>query len=518
MLIRYIKLIFLKKMMTSIKYLILYFSLLNLFFQTSCYLIIPLTYFPVYKYNNSSPTEIITNIIFQKVYANIKMGTPSQDVQIPLSFDSNEFYISDNPKADYDSNKFNELKFYDAKKSSTFFNIGDEIYSGYSFDIGFYSQDIFYFNNQKKEIQFYNPLSFRDVESGGLGMKLEPYTDIYDASLRNRSFFEIMKKNNFINAYDWSIFYNNTEYKKEEEGFLLLGCLPHEVDSDLGFYKKGSFDEKYLKNVSFLDRRIDEHMFKIDKIIGYYGKNKSNLIDDFPSDKNYLNIELDYNLGGIQVPKYLMKYYEKSFENYLDESCYIETLKIGYNYFYCKKEDDNIEKIKEKFPGVIFQSEDLNYSFIIEADDLFIEEENYVFCLIYFNIYTNLWKMGKPFLRKYPFSINYNDKIIKFYNYIHSEEPSDSTDIIDSTDSDSNDSTDIFHSDIIDTSDSSITDSTIPSSQTDENKNDSSVLIIGLSVGLSIIIIVLILFIVLYIRKKYKKNNVEVTDDYIQLI
>ena len=210
-----------------------------------------------------------------------------------------------------------------------------------------------------------------------------------------------------------------------------------------------------------------------------------------------------------------MKYYEKSFENYLDESCYIETLKIGYNYFYCKKEDDNIEKIKEKFPGVIFQSEDLNYSFIIDADDLFIEEENYVFCLIYFNnIYTNFWKMGKPFLRKYPFSINYNDKIIKFYNYINSEEPSDSTDIIDSTDSDSNDSTDIFHSDIIDTSDSSITDSTIPSSQTDKNKNDSSVLIIGLSVGLSIIIIVLILFIVLYIRKKNKKNNVEVTDDY----
>jgi hypothetical protein len=180
----------------------------------------------------------MTNIIFQKVYANIKIGTPPQDVQIPLIFDSNEFYILDNPKVDYDSNKFNELKFYDAKKSSTFFNIDDEIYSGYSFDVGFYAQDIFYFNNQKKEIQFYNPLSFRNVESGGLGMKLEPYTDIYDASIRNRSFFELMKKNNFINAYDWSIFYNNTEYKKEEEGFLLLGCLPHEVDSDLGFYKK----------------------------------------------------------------------------------------------------------------------------------------------------------------------------------------------------------------------------------------------------------------------------------------
>lgn len=76
LIIRYIKIIFLKKMMTSIKYLILYFSLLNIFFQVGCYLIIPLTYFPVYKYNNSSPTQIMTNIIFQKVYANIKIGTP----------------------------------------------------------------------------------------------------------------------------------------------------------------------------------------------------------------------------------------------------------------------------------------------------------------------------------------------------------------------------------------------------------------------------------------------------------
>ena len=35
-----------------------------------------------------------------------------------------------------------------------------------------------------------------------------------------------------------------------------------------------------------------------------------------------------------------------------------------------------IEKIKEKFPGIILQSEELNYSFIIEGDDLFIEEED----------------------------------------------------------------------------------------------------------------------------------------------
>lgn len=117
----------------------------------------------------------MTNIIFQKVYVNIKIGVPSQDVHIPLNFDSNEFYVSDNPKAQYDENKFNELNFYEPTKSMIYRRLDNEIYTGDSFELGYYVQDNFYFNNQKKEIQFYQPLSFRDVESGGLGMKLEPY-------------------------------------------------------------------------------------------------------------------------------------------------------------------------------------------------------------------------------------------------------------------------------------------------------------------------------------------------------
>ena len=38
------------------------------------------------------------------------------------------------------------------------------------------------------------------------------------------------------------------EAQKEEEGFLLLGCLPHETNSDLGYYKSGTFNDKqFLK-------------------------------------------------------------------------------------------------------------------------------------------------------------------------------------------------------------------------------------------------------------------------------
>ena len=81
--------------------------------------------------------------------------------------------------------------------------------------------------------------------------------------------------------------------------------------------------------------------------------------------------------------------------------------------------------IKSVFPSVNFESNLLMYNFTLDADDLFIEENDYIFCLLYFpqNTFDKTWIMGKPFLKKYLFSINYDQKVISFYNnIINSEE------------------------------------------------------------------------------------------------
>ena len=80
-----------------------------LFFQANCELRIPLTYFPKHKYNDSTPSTIMENIIHQRIYANINIGTPIQEIQIPLLFDTNEFIIGDNPKKEFDEISFNDL-------------------------------------------------------------------------------------------------------------------------------------------------------------------------------------------------------------------------------------------------------------------------------------------------------------------------------------------------------------------------------------------------------------------------
>ena len=96
--------------------IIIYFS--------NCQLKIPLKYFPYYKYNDSTPSTIFLGLVKQQLYANIDIGTPKRTIQIPLAFESNDFYIADLPKNDYESDRFNDLMFYNATSSSTY--KGDE--------------------------------------------------------------------------------------------------------------------------------------------------------------------------------------------------------------------------------------------------------------------------------------------------------------------------------------------------------------------------------------------------------
>ena len=111
---------------------------------------IPLTYYPYRKYNDSTPEHILDNIIFQRVYANIKIGTPISDVQIQLSFKDNEFLINDiDIKSSFEPKFFNDLKFYESSKSKTCYDTDDSYdqFCGDYFHNAFHKIDCFYFNH-----------------------------------------------------------------------------------------------------------------------------------------------------------------------------------------------------------------------------------------------------------------------------------------------------------------------------------------------------------------------------------
>ena len=74
------------------------------------YIKIPLKYYPSQKYNDSSPSYIFDNIVNQKLYARINIGTPKTEIHLAILFDANEFFISANLDG-YHPNDFTDLQF-----------------------------------------------------------------------------------------------------------------------------------------------------------------------------------------------------------------------------------------------------------------------------------------------------------------------------------------------------------------------------------------------------------------------
>ena len=74
------------------------------------------------------------------------------------------------------------------------------------------------------------------------------------------------------------------------------------------------------------------------------------------------------------------------------------------------------KEIKNRFININLIHMLLEKEFILTYNDLFIEKGNKIyFLIIYDNTIRFNWILGKPFLKKYFFSFNYDKKILTFY-------------------------------------------------------------------------------------------------------
>ena len=386
-----------------------YIFLILFFNYAFCYLIIPLKYLPIYKNTSSTQNEIYNSIINIKLYAELGIGSPKQNIEIPIDFTSNDFYISDNPIEYFNKNNniYSNIKFFDSSKSISLISLEDIYLDGNNFYLGEYSQDVFYLNltsNIKTQLEFYLPIKLKKAESGGIGLLL--YTSKYNS---DRTFLKCVKKKNLIDNYYWDIIYKN-----DKDIFLLLGNLPHEINHTL--INNNIFNQDDLKSILYeIDNGNTKYTINIDNIIIYQNKSQNNF-DDIKK------IELNYNSGGIKLPNHILPIYEKFFEQYISrEYCFKNELNMPnkISFFYCKNEEKILDEISINFPGIEFHSNDLNYDFNLNMNDLFYTINKYIYFLIFFendNLNNNRIIVGRPFLKKYQFSFEHDKKLIYFYS------------------------------------------------------------------------------------------------------
>lgn len=408
-----------------------------------CRVIIPFKYIPASSDYIPTPKEIIANYLKERINLIIEIGSPKQEMQIPLYFEDNDFYIV---AKDYLRSSKILNKVFDNTHSNTFTIKSNEMLYMYNKDYSTYQDgcDVFYLpKNIKKDKKEYNSdtkLNFRyayltsDDDPGKFGLQIystDEDDQVVPCPLRS------LVENKINNNYLWSIHFTNKGNNLGDEGYLLLGEYPHDMENSLSYYDIDAFDKNNFKTIyDYSNQKTMNHEIAMSQIYFYNVEEKKDTTDQkffnalqnndllhdiyIPQVSLSYITKLDFNLGGIVIPEYFNVYIKKIFENYVNEGkCFTESAFVGWSstLFYCRKDKTVIKNIKNKIPTIIFHQEHLRYNFTISINDLIYEKDDYVFFLLLSSsLQKNKWVLGKPFLKKYPFIFNPDSKEIGFYS------------------------------------------------------------------------------------------------------
>ena len=224
-------------------------------------------------------------------------------------------------------------------------------------------------------------------------------TGLNDAKL---NFIQQLKNKRIINNYNWYIRYN-----KDKTGELVIGAAPHEVrpenylEEDLYTTHARLINDLFYWEIDFSSIELfDERANKRYKTDG-----KSGVL--------YINSSF------IHSPKSFYDditsiFFKPYFDNNRCQLLRINKYESLYQVIYCHQRNFTDNDLK-KFPILLFQSNELNYIFNLDYNDLFIKTRNvYIFKII--NGGDSTWKLGKTFMEKYQFVFNYDSKTLGFYH------------------------------------------------------------------------------------------------------
>ena len=398
------------------------FLFLILFVQTfSNYIILP---FNTKKINSSS------FISQTNYYTLLSIGQPQKTIEIYLSLNQNSFYLG---KGLCQLNSFSDYLPYG---SETFKNYSDYIYlidniknaTNASDKYSFYIDDLNLKKNiTVKDILFHygvNRYEYKIVDKekicGIIGLNV-----YYKSSeSENNHFANILKQKNITSYYTFSFIYfnnytKNANLKKNDkyDNLLIIGMNETEISklfntNDLRNIKVSrlysSYDWRILFDEVFLNLDYFDNISTNKTLIS------SNIIATFNNEFDFIIIRIkEFNLI---LNSFFNKYIEKNI-------CIINEDSLFYKYISC---DLSFKTEINKFPSINFMIRDINYTFTLTYEDLFVELNDKIYFMIINEYYhTYHWTLGNIFLKKFPLIFDYDNKMITFINInstVHDEE------------------------------------------------------------------------------------------------
>ena len=376
---------------------------------------------------NSQKTFFIDELINSSLYSFMKIGDPESIIKTYISMENPFIVIS----SKFISKTEKDINYkYDINKSTTFKNISKtgkvyiksvndmKVKENLNINILNYQNNnlkkivvddinlilpIIKENNDKDKIKIYE-----------LNIGLKILIDNNNAFQKDKySFIYQLLQKNIIKDSHWSIFYKKGNNKNGTNLYNLNELINTKAELIIGDYPHNY--KPYLLNEKQLTTIISKFSFwnLYFTTIYFHISNNEKQFLNFP--KAELNIN-DFYIGGpMSYYIYINKHF---FEKYINENICHTEYSGKFLIIYCdKSEKFNINNL-QKFPTIYFEHDELNYTFELTYEDIFIEQDNKYWFLICFESYyeAEKWVLGSIFLRKYNFVFEQKTGTIGFYN------------------------------------------------------------------------------------------------------
>ena len=385
-------------------------------------------------FSNHELETIVEHMSFIKLYSLVEIGNPPQKIETLFDLKMSNYFISNSGKEC--------LSFYSYKNSKSFNKIKTNE-RPFLYRSSFYANETFYYNdinNNKKEIK--NMLIFLPELNNDFKNKRNNIKNCLNIGLKfpdfknnnfQESFIQQLKHKNIINQYFWTIiiYKNSNELNNDYDGAFIFGDI-------FNSYYKNIVDDKDFSINKIVhtytgSRKVRKSEWGIQFGEIYYKKIIKGINED---DKNINNIvhiydlvtEFDININSIFGPSSYYNIIKCDFFNFyfnknICRESYIKN-KL-YKFIFCHTSNFTKNDL-EKFPILNFKNNILEYIFTLDYNDLFLlttDKKYFIFNIMVINK-INLkhndnnerWVFGLPFLKKYQFSFNIDNKLIYFYN------------------------------------------------------------------------------------------------------
>ena len=349
---------------------------------------IPLTYCHIIEipfYREIKNEKDLTSFLYNNIiYTNLEIGEPKQKIKTYLNFTQYYYYITDiSLNGIYNKNLSKTYKLTIPFEKS---------YFKQDFEKGFPSSEKISLNINKKILNLEKfPFILATKAKNKLCDSIIGFNFGNKLISMDENFIYQLKQKKVISSLYFTI-----KYENNNKGYIIIGDLPHNYDNTL----KSEF---YIYTSSYFPSSINSYELKFDLVS--YGNEQIEYSTLIHFNYNFYGLISNYQMKEIVDMYFFNKYIS-------EKKCFNNTFNNNNTiYYYCNKDVD-ISKLKD----ISFFHKILNFTFVLNYKDLFVENNGKLYFLIFFeNSSERKWIFGEIFFKKYQMTFEQDKKLIGFY-------------------------------------------------------------------------------------------------------